>query len=95
MIEKLLSPEVQKFIKDHQGDDPFLLSLNAKEPDDFPVREAIEQIQSLQKAKAKSFRRGQRQKASSGLLQFPSSSLPRKPPQNLNRHLSRENLWLI
>jgi hypothetical protein len=39
MIEKLLSPEVQIFIKDRQGDDPFLLSLNAKEADDFPVPE--------------------------------------------------------
>jgi protein-L-isoaspartate O-methyltransferase len=53
MIEKLLSPEVQKFIKDHQGDDPFLLSLKAKEVDDFPTREAIEQIQSFQKARSK------------------------------------------
>jgi hypothetical protein len=53
MIEKLLSPEVQIFIKDRQGDDPFLLSLNAKEPDDFPVREAIEQIPIASKSKAK------------------------------------------
>jgi predicted O-methyltransferase YrrM len=56
MIEKLLSPEVQKFIKDHQDDDPFLLSLKARETDDFPTREAIEQIQSLQKAQSKLLR---------------------------------------
>ena len=53
MIDKLLSPEVQKFIKDHQKDDPFLLSLNTKQELDFPLKEAIEQIQSLQKAKSK------------------------------------------
>ena len=51
MIDKLLSPEVQKFIKDHQFDDPFLLSLNAKKSKVFPLKEAIEQIQSFQKAK--------------------------------------------
>ena len=54
MIEKLLSPEVQKFIKDHQFDDPFQLSLEAKKhPSDFPAKEAIQQIQSRQKAKSK------------------------------------------
>ncbi len=53
MIEKLLSPEVQKFIKDHQLDDPFLLSLNAIKDADFPLNEAIEQIQSYQKARKK------------------------------------------
>ena len=53
MNHKLLSPEVQKFIKDHQSDDPFMLSLNVKKESDFPFGEAIEQIQSLQKAKGK------------------------------------------
>lgn len=53
MIEKLLSPEVQKFIKDHQNDDPFLLSLNTKKSIDFPLKEAIEQIESRKKAKGK------------------------------------------
>jgi hypothetical protein len=53
MTDKLLSPEVQNFIKDHQSDDPFLLSLNVKKEDDFPLKEAVEQIQSLQKAKGK------------------------------------------
>ena len=53
MLDRLLSPEVQKFIKDHQNDDPFLLSLNIKKQPDFPIKEAIEQIQSLQKAKSK------------------------------------------
>jgi hypothetical protein len=50
-IARLLSPEVQEFIKDHLADDPFLLSLNAKKKADFPLKEAIEQIQSYQKAK--------------------------------------------
>jgi len=53
MIDRLLSEEVQNFIKDHQFDDPFLLSLHTKKGSDFPLREAIEQIQSLQKAKNK------------------------------------------
>ncbi len=53
MIEQLLSPEVQKFIKDHRFDDPFLLSLNTKKEAGFPLNEAIQQIQSYQKAKSK------------------------------------------
>lgn len=53
MIAKLLQPEVQKYIKDHQFDDPFVLSLKSKTGADFPVKEAIEQIQSLQKARYK------------------------------------------
>ena len=50
MMQKLLLPEVQKFIKDHQRDDPFLLSLHTKMHLGFPLAEAIEQIQSRQKA---------------------------------------------
>jgi hypothetical protein len=53
MNPKLLSEEVQQFIKDHQHDDPFLLSLKSKMPEDFPLREAIEQIHARQKALAK------------------------------------------
>jgi predicted O-methyltransferase YrrM len=53
MIEKLLSSEVQKFIKDHQNDDPFLLSLKFDKEAGFPIKKAIEQIQSGQKAKSK------------------------------------------
>lgn len=53
MIAQLLKPEVQKFIKDHQTDDPFMLSLKSKASKDFPLKEAIEQIHSLQKAKLK------------------------------------------
>ena len=53
MIKKLLQPEVQKFIKDHQNDDPFLLSLNSKVETDFPIKEAILQIESFQKARGK------------------------------------------
>ena len=53
MIDQLLNPEVQEFIKDHQFDDPFALSLKSKPREDFPLKEAIEQIHSLQKAKHK------------------------------------------
>lgn len=53
MIIQLLKPEVQKFIKDHQFDDPFVLSLKSKAHKDFPLKEAIEQIHALQKAKLK------------------------------------------
>ncbi|MCK5704697.1 MAG: RsmD family RNA methyltransferase, partial [Cyclobacteriaceae bacterium] len=53
MIDHLLKPEVQEFIKDHQTDDPFALSLKSKSRKDFPLKEAIEQIHSLQKAKLK------------------------------------------
>ncbi len=53
MLSQLLQPEVQKFIEDHRYDDPFLLSLHAKKEKDFPLKEAIEQIQSYQKAKKK------------------------------------------
>ena len=53
MIEKLLSLEVQEYIKDHQSDDPFLLSLKTKKSADFPLKAAIEQIESRQKAKSK------------------------------------------
>lgn len=53
MINRLLKPEVQEFIKDHQHVDPFTLSLKSKPRENFPLKEAIEQIQSLQKAKHK------------------------------------------
>ena len=53
MIKKLLSPEVQKFIKDHLNDDPFLLTLNSKAEPSFPLTDAIQQIESHQKALGK------------------------------------------
>ena len=53
MIEQLLKVEVQQYIKDHQNDDPFMFSLHTKKGDDFPWKEAIKQIHSLQKAKSK------------------------------------------
>jgi len=53
MIDQLLKDEVQKFIKDHQFDDPFVLSLKSKKSAEFPLKEAIDQIHSLQKAKGK------------------------------------------
>ncbi|WP_421977727.1 THUMP-like domain-containing protein [Roseivirga seohaensis] len=53
MIEALLTPEVQKFIRDHENDDPATLMLRAKQYADFPLKEVVEQIQSRKKAKAK------------------------------------------
>ena len=53
MIEALLTPEVQKFIRDHENDDPATLMLRAKQYSDIPLKEAVEQIQSRKKAKAK------------------------------------------
>lgn len=53
MIEALLTPEVQKFIRDHENDDPATLMLRAKQYDDIPLKEAVEQIQSRKKAKTK------------------------------------------
>ncbi len=53
MIEALLTPEVQKFIRDHENDDPATLMLRAKQHADIPLKEAVEQIQSRKKAKTK------------------------------------------
>uniref|UniRef100_UPI00404731DC THUMP-like domain-containing protein n=1 Tax=Roseivirga sp. TaxID=1964215 RepID=UPI00404731DC len=53
MIEALLKPEVQKFIRDHENDDPVALILKAKQFKNIPVQQAIEQIQSRKKAKTK------------------------------------------
>ncbi|WP_323755775.1 THUMP-like domain-containing protein [Roseivirga sp.] len=53
MIEALLTPKVQKFIRDHENDDPATLMLRAKQFADIHLKEAVEQIQSRKKAKAK------------------------------------------
>ena len=53
MIEALLKPEVQKFIRDHENDDPVALILKAKQFKNIPVQEALEQIKSRKKAKTK------------------------------------------
>ncbi|WP_339695141.1 RsmD family RNA methyltransferase [uncultured Roseivirga sp.] len=53
MIEALLTPAVQKFIRDHENDDPATLMLRAKQHADIPLKEAVEQIQSRKKAKTK------------------------------------------
>lgn len=53
MIEALLTPEVQKFIRNHENDDPATLMLRAKQYADIPLKEVVEQIQSRKKAKAK------------------------------------------
>ena len=53
MITTLLQPEVQQFIRDHEKDDPVSLILQAHRFPGIPVKEAVEQIQSRKKAKAK------------------------------------------
>lgn len=53
MIEELLTPEVQKFIRDHENDDPATLMLRAKQYANIPLKEVVEQIQSRKKAKVK------------------------------------------
>jgi 16S rRNA G966 N2-methylase RsmD len=53
LIEALLKPEVQKFIRDHANDDPVALILKAKQFKNIPIQQAIEQIQSRKKAKSK------------------------------------------
>jgi 16S rRNA G966 N2-methylase RsmD len=53
LIEALLKPEVQKFIRDHENDNPIALILKAKQFKNIPIQQAIEQIQSRKKAKSK------------------------------------------
>ena len=53
MIKEILNPAVQKFIKDHQLDDPFQLALEAKKYPGIPVDLAVGQIRSRQKAEKK------------------------------------------
>lgn len=53
MLEKLLAPAVQKFIKDHENDDPMKLILQNKTVEDVPVNEVAAQIAARQKAKIK------------------------------------------
>jgi len=53
LIEALLTPKVQIFIRDHENDDPATLMLRAKQYSDIPLKEAVEQIQSRKKAKVK------------------------------------------
>ncbi|UII28189.1 hypothetical protein LVD15_07125 [Fulvivirga maritima] len=53
MIELLLQPEVQQFIKDHENHDPFSLSLKHKEIGGIPIKWVAEQIASRKRAKNK------------------------------------------
>lgn len=53
MIAKLASAPVQQFIRDHENDDPFELSLRHKEVDSIPIREVAKQITARKKAKTK------------------------------------------
>ncbi len=53
MIEKLLAPAVQKFIRDHAHDDPFQLVLQAKRYPDIPIQEIAAQLAARQKARHK------------------------------------------
>ena len=53
MIDKILNPFVQQFIKDHQFDDPFQLSLEARKYPQIPINLVADQIRSRQKAAKK------------------------------------------
>ncbi|ELR72953.1 SAM-dependent methyltransferase [Fulvivirga imtechensis AK7] len=53
MLEKILLPQVQQFIKAHEKEDPFSLSLKYKEVAGLPIKVVAEQIAARQKAKNK------------------------------------------
>lgn len=53
MNKDLLLPEIQKFIKDHEHHDPFVLSLKYKNISGVSIIDIAGQIQSRQKAKKK------------------------------------------
>lgn len=53
MIRRVLSKEVQAFIKEHEGEDPFQLGLKYSEVGGIPMSWVSEQILSRQKAKTK------------------------------------------
>lgn len=53
MVKNILAPEVQQFIKDHEKDDPFALSLKHKEVCGIPIKIISEQIAARQKARTK------------------------------------------
>lgn len=53
MLEKLLQPEIQDFIFEHQNDNPTDLMLQSSKYPNWPMREITAQIQARQKAKNK------------------------------------------
>jgi len=53
LISELLNPEAQKFIKDHEGEDPASLMLKPTPSSDFPLRSVVQQIRARQKARTK------------------------------------------
>ena len=53
MIAELSQPHIQKFILEHQDDDPAVLLLAASKYPDVPLREVATQIKARQKAKHK------------------------------------------
>lgn len=52
MLELLL-PDIQRFIREHEGYDPYQLTLSAAMNKEWPVKEIVQQIQARQKAKHK------------------------------------------
>lgn len=52
-IQRLLHPDIRKYITDHHSDDPFALSLRPEVRDNPWLKEAISQIHSMQKARDK------------------------------------------
>ncbi|MDN5203309.1 RsmD family RNA methyltransferase [Fulvivirgaceae bacterium BMA10] len=53
MIDQLLKSEVQKFIQEHEYDDPVALALQGHKFLGIPIKEAIQQIKSRQTARIK------------------------------------------
>ncbi len=53
MLQEILQPEVQAFIRDHAHHDPFALALQAKKYPHLPIKAIAEQIAARQKARHK------------------------------------------
>ncbi len=52
-VVALLQPHVQQFIREHERDDPYRLTLQAHRYPDYPIPAIVEQLQARQKAKHK------------------------------------------
>ena len=53
MIEKILSKEIQQFVRSHQWDDEHKLLLKYRKVGDLPIRKVVDQIVGKRKAKDK------------------------------------------
>ena len=53
LVEELAQPNVQRFIREHERDDPYQLTLRAHRYPDYPIAAIAEQIQARRKAQRK------------------------------------------